>query len=262
MVCVDATQIHQVLMNLFLNARDALPDGGSIVATATNLVIDDTNAKLHVNVRAGSYVVITIADTGVGIDSKEIDLIFDAFFTTKELGTGLGLSTVLGIIKAHDGDLHVDSEVGRGTCFTIYLPAVTDNEEKQLVEQPELFDGHGQLVLVVDDEFSIREMIKDSLETYNYRVMLASDGVEAIAIYERDWEQIAVVLLDMMMPNLHTPYIIRALQRINPAVKVVAMSGTAANESIVDRYALGAFLTKPFTTIAMLHTLANLELRL
>jgi PAS domain S-box-containing protein len=260
MVCVDATQIHQVFMNLFVNARDALPHGGSIVATATNLVIDDTNAKLHTNVRAGSYVVMTIADTGMGIDRKAIDLIFDAFFTTKELGTGLGLSTVFSIIKAHDGYIHVDSEVGRGTCFTIYLPAVTNSEEKQLVAQPELFDGNGQLVLVVDDEFSIREIIKDSLETYNYRVMLASDGVEAIAMYDRDWEQIAVVLLDMMMPNLHTPYIIRALQRINPAVKVVAMSGTSANESIVERYAIGAFLTKPFTTTAMLHTLANLKL--
>jgi PAS domain S-box-containing protein len=260
MVCVDATQIHQVLMNLFVNARDALPHGGSITATATNLVIDDTNAQLHINVRAGSYVVITIADTGMGIDSKDIDLIFDAFFTTKELGTGLGLSTILGIIKAHDGEIHVDSEVGCGTCFTIYLPAVTNSEEKQLVAQPESFDGNGQLVLVVDDEFSIREMIKDSLETYNYRAMLASDGVEAISLYKRDWEQIAVVLLDMMMPNLHTPYIIRALQQINPAVKVVAMSGTSANESIVDRYGLGAFLTKPFMTTEMLHTLANLEL--
>jgi PAS domain S-box-containing protein len=168
MVCVDATQIHQVFMNLFLNARDALPHGGSITATATNLVIDDTNAQLHVNVRAGSYVVITIADTGMGIDRQAIDLIFDAFFTTKELGTGLGLSTVLGIIKDHNGDIHVDSEVGCGTCFTIYLPAVTNSEEKQLVEQPESFDGNEQLVLVVDDEFSIREMIKDSLETYNY----------------------------------------------------------------------------------------------
>ncbi|WP_373545776.1 response regulator [Chamaesiphon sp.] len=175
---------------------------------------------------------------------------------------------IIGIIKVHDGDIHVDSEFGRGTCFTIYLPAVTNSEEKQLVAQSELFDGNGQLVLVVDDEFSIREMIKDSLETYNYRVMLASDGVEAISMYERDWENIAVVLLDMMMPNLHTPYIIQALQRINSAVKVIAMSGTSANESftkcgicpIVERYALGAFLTKPFMTTEMLHTLANLEL--
>jgi two-component system, cell cycle sensor histidine kinase and response regulator CckA len=197
MVCVDLTQIHQVFMNLFLNARDALPQGGSITATATNLVIDDTNAKLHANVRAGSSVAISIADTGIGIDPQEIDLIFDAFFTTKEMGTGLGLSTVLGIIKAHDGDIHVESKVGRGTCFTIYLPAVTNSEEKQLVEQPESFDGKGQLVLVVDDEFSIREMIKDSLETYNYRVMLASDGVEAISLYDREWEDIAVVLLDI-----------------------------------------------------------------
>ena len=152
-------------MNLFVNARDALPHGGSIVATATNLVIDDTSTKLDVDVRAGSYVAIAIADTGVGIDRQAIDLIFDAFFTTKELGTGLGLSTVLGIIKAHDGYLHVDSEIGSGTCFTIYLPAVTNSEEKQLIAQPELFDGRGQLVLVADDEFSIREMIKDSLET-------------------------------------------------------------------------------------------------
>jgi PAS domain S-box-containing protein len=260
MVYVDATQIHQVLMNLFVNARDAMPNGGSITTTAKNLVLNDTDAKLPVDVRARSYVVITVADTGVGIDHETIDQIFDLFFTTKEIGTGLGLSTVLSIIKAHDGFIDVDSEVGKGTCFKIYLPAVNNCEEQQPVEQPELFDGNEQLILVVDDEFSIREIIKDSLETYNYRVMLASDGVEAIALYEREWDRIAVVLLDMMMPNLHTSHIIQALQQINPAVKIVTMSGTSANESIVEQYALRAFLTKPFTTTEMLHTLANLKL--
>ncbi len=257
MVSVDATQIHQVLMNLFVNARDAMPNGGSITASAQNLVLDAAAAKLH-NVDAGSYLKIAVTDTGIGIGKEQIDQIFDPFFTTKATGTGLGLSTVLGIIKSHGGAIHVYSEIEVGTCFNIYLPAADRSEDNQPVETPALFDGNGQLVLVVDDEAAIREISKASLETYNYQVILASDGIEAIDLYNRDRDKIAIVMLDMMMPHLDTPSIIGVLKQMNPDVKIVLMSGLASNESIVAAYELQAFLTKPFTMTDMLHVLANL----
>ncbi len=259
MVNVDATQIHQVLMNLFVNARDAMPNGGRITATAGNIVIDETAAKMPSNTRAGSYVAIMVADTGMGIDSGSINKIFDPFFTTKKTGTGLGLSTVSGIIKAHGGFINVDSEIDRGTCFTIYLPAITNSEEDQPIDRPQLWEGNGQLILVVDDEDSVREITKSSLETYNYRVILARDGVEAIVLYAQHLDEISVVMLDMMMPNLDTPSVILALQRIKPTVKIVAMSGSVANEQIVEQFGLSAFLTKPFTMIEVLNTLVNLH---
>jgi two-component system, cell cycle sensor histidine kinase and response regulator CckA len=257
MVSVDATQIHQVLMNLFVNARDAMPKGGSITASAQNLFLDATAAKLR-HVDAGSYLNITIADTGVGIAKDWLDRIFDPFFTTKATGTGLGLSTVLGIITSHSGGIHVDSEIDLGTCFNIYLPAAAQSEEKQLVETPALFDGNGQLVLVVDDEAAIREITKASLEASNYQVILASDGIEAIEIYERERDKIEIVILDMMMPHLDTPSIIGVLKQMNPAVKIVLMSGLASNESIVSEYNLEAFLTKPFTMTDMLGLLQDI----
>jgi PAS domain S-box-containing protein len=257
MVSVDATQIHQVLMNLFVNARDAMPNGGSITASAQNIVLDDTSAKLH-NVEAGSYLNIAVTDTGIGIGQEQIEQIFDPFFTTKATGTGLGLSTVLGIIKSHDGAIQVDSEIALGTCFNIYLPAAAQSEDKQPVETPALFDGNGQLVLVVDDEAAIREISKASLEAYNYQVMLASDGIEAIDLYKIDRDKIAIVVLDMMMPQLDTPSIIGVLKQMNPNVKIVLMSGLTTNESIVLEYGLQAFLPKPFTMTDLLNKLADL----
>jgi PAS domain S-box-containing protein len=259
MVCVDATQIHQVLMNLFINARDAMPNGGTVTATARNEILDDTYTILHPNVSAGAYIAITIADTGIGMDSATLDRIFDSFFTTKESGTGLGLSTVMGIIKAHGGFINVQSAPDRGSSFKIYLPAIKTRVEEQLDTIPESFDGKGQLVLVVDDEVAIREVTRDSLEIYNYHAMLASDGVEALALYAQNWQRIAVVMVDMMMPHLDTPSVIQALKRINPAVKIIVMSGSILNEGIVKQYGLRAFLTKPFTTIEMMQALAALD---
>jgi CheY-like chemotaxis protein len=259
MVCVDATQIHQVLMNLFINARDAITNGGTITATARNEILDDTYTILHPNVSAGAYIAITIEDTGMGMDNATLDRIFDSFFTTKEAGTGLGLSTVIGIVKAHGGFIDVQSTLDRGSSFKIYLPAVKTRVEEQLDTIPESFDGEGKLVLVVDDEISIREITRDSLEIYNYHAMLASDGVEALTLYTQNWQRIAVVMVDMMMPHLDTPSVIQALQRINPDVKIIVMSGSILNEGIVEQYGLRAFLTKPFTTIEMMHALANLD---
>jgi PAS domain S-box-containing protein len=258
LVSADATQIHQVLMNLFVNARDAMPDGGQISVTIENIVINETYAKLHLQPAIGSYIVITIGDTGVGMSSEMLDRIFDPFFTTKETGTGLGLSTVVGIVKAHRGAINVYSEVGRGSCFKIYLPAVDSPEAEIQLSVSELHDGQKKTVLVVDDEISVRAITKESLQTYNYNVLEACDGVEAIALYAKNHEEIDVILIDMMMPNLDTPSTIRALRRIEPLVKVVAMSGLATNQEVVRSAGVNDFLTKPFTTEDMLQALENI----
>jgi PAS domain S-box-containing protein len=260
LVSVDATQIHQVLMNLFVNARDAMPDGGSLKASTENIVIDAASVQIQSPV--GSYILITIADTGMGMTPEMLDRIFDPFFTTKETGTGLGLSTVRGIVKAHGGAIEVESEVGRGTCFKIYLPAIYSNEaESSSAAAADLYDGKGQLVLVVDDESAIREIAQTALENYNYRVMLASDGIEAIDIYAKNHRSIVIVLVDMMMPNLDTPSIILALQQINPQVQIVVMSGSYLNlETILERQQVSAVLTKPFTTAEMLQTLSEIQI--
>jgi PAS domain S-box-containing protein len=257
MVCVDATQIHQVLMNLFVNARDAMPDGGSITAIARNVMLDESYVTLHPQVSVGAYITMTIEDTGMGMDRTTIDRIFDSFFTTKELGTGLGLSTVMGIVKAHGGFINVQSTPAQGSSFQIYLPAVKARLEVPLATAPESFDGKGKLVLVVDDEAAIREITRDSLEIYNYHTMLASDGVEALTLYAQNWHRIGVVMVDMMMSQLDTPSVIQALQKINPTVKIIVMSGSILNEGIVEQYQLSAFLTKPFTPIEMMHALAD-----
>jgi PAS domain S-box-containing protein len=268
LVSVDATQIHQVLMNLFVNARDAMPTGGKISASAENITIDAEYPKLHLQPPVGSYLLITIADTGIGMDRQMLERIFDPFFTTKETGTGLGLSTVQGIIKTHGGSIDVESEIGQGTSFKIYLPAIlpwkgsaNDSREAETPTVDEdLSDGKGQLILVVDDEVAIQEIIQASLETYNYRVMLASDGIEAIDIYAQNHQSIAIVLVDMMMPQLDTLSIILTLQQINPEVKIVVMSGSHLNlESVVDSQKLSAFLNKPFTTTQMLQTFVDIQ---
>jgi PAS domain S-box-containing protein len=258
MVCVDATQIHQVLMNLFVNARDAMPDGGSITAIARNVMLDESYVLLNPQVSVGAYITMTIEDTGMGMDGDTLARIFDSFFTTKESGTGLGLSTVMGIVKTHGGFIDVQSTPGKGSSFKIYLPAVKTRLEEPLATAPASFDGKGKLVLVVDDEMAIREITRDSLEIYNYHTMLASDGVEALTLYAQNWQRIGVVMVDMMMPHLDTPSVIMALQKINPTIKIIVMSGSILNQGIVAQYGLSAFLTKPFTTIEMMHALANL----
>jgi PAS domain S-box-containing protein len=258
LVSADATQIHQVLMNLFVNARDAMPNGGEISVAIENIVINAAYAKVHLQPIIGSYLLITINDTGIGMSRELLDRIFDPFFTTKETGTGLGLSTVVGIIKAHGGAINVNSEVGQGSSFQLYLPTVDSQEADSQSLVQEQYDGKKKLILVVDDEISVREITKESLLAYNYNVIEASDGVEAIAIYAKQQETIDAVLIDMMMPNLDTPSTIRALRRIYPSVKIVAMSGLATNQEVVKSSGVKDFLTKPFTTEDMLQTLENI----
>ncbi|PMB04737.1 hybrid sensor histidine kinase/response regulator, partial [Fischerella thermalis CCMEE 5328] len=254
----DATQLHQVLMNLCVNARDAMPNGGTLTICAENFLVDENYARMHLDAQVGAYVAITVADTGVGIAPEIIDRIFEPFYTTKEFGkgTGLGLSTVLGIVKSHGGFVSVYSEVGKGSQFKVFLPA---QQTPESLEEPEkeLPTGNGELILVVDDEDSIRDITKTSLETHNYKAITASDGIEAIALYAEHRDEISVVLTDMLMPSMDGLTTIRTLKKINPNVKIIAVSGLASTEKVNAAADIGvkAFLSKPYTAKQLLQTI-------
>lgn len=262
-ICADATQLHQVLMNLTINARDAMPNGGNLTLAAENLVLDQSYVGMNIDARIGPYVMVTVAYTGTGIPPEILAQIFDPFFTTKApgKGTGLGLSTTLGIVKSHGGFVTTHSEVGQGTQFKIYLPAEPNPETEIAIGSLDLPLGNGELVLVVDDEVSVREIIKVSLEAYNYRVVTAKDGIEAISIYAEHQAEIEIVLLDLMMPSLDSDSTIHALQKINGDISIVVMSGISATDPIADTNDLHvqAFLAKPFTAQELLQTLFELQ---
>ena len=258
----DATQLHQVLMNLCVNARDAMPHGGKLTIEAENVYLDENYARMSLEAKSGQYVIITVADTGTGMPPEIIDRIFEPFFTTKDLnkGTGLGLSTAVGIVRSHGGFINVYSEVNRGTRFKIYLPAAEsapDSDEKNDVSA--LQPGQGEMVLIVDDEAGIREITKGALETYGYRVLTASDGTEAVAIFAQQMKQIDVVLVDMMMPYMDGLATIRALKRMDGNVKIIASSGLKENGRSLEAAKLGitAFLPKPYTAEQLLNALSE-----
>ncbi|MES1166749.1 MAG: PAS domain S-box protein, partial [Pseudomonadota bacterium] len=200
----DPSQLHQVLLNLAINARDAMPLGGTLTLAASNLTIDTLFAGTSRDGTAGTYVLLTVTDTGVGMTAEVRARIFEPFFTTKDpgRGTGIGLATVQSVVKGHGGWVDVESEVGRGTTFKVFLPA--DPALQSAGSKPALAEipsGRGELVLVVDDEFSIRDITQQTLEAFGYKVITASNGAEAVGIYARRAREIAVVVTDMMMPR-------------------------------------------------------------
>lgn len=261
-ISADATQMHQVLMNLCVNARDAMPEGGSISIKAENIVVDENYARMHLEAKPGRFVVISVTDTGPGMAPEIQSRIFEPFFTTKEMskGTGLGLSTALTIVKSHGGFINVYSELHKGTQFSLYLPALDiPGAPDFAAAQTDLPLGQGELILVVDDEESIREITRGTLETFGYSVLTASDGTEALAIYADRKNEIAVVLTDMVMPFMDGPVTIRALQRMNPDVRIIAASGLGtgqrAGEGTLEGVAV--FLNKPYTAEKLLKTLSQ-----
>ena len=261
-ISADATQMQQVLMNLFVNARDAMPEGGSISIKAENTFVDENYARMHIDAKVGRFVVIAVSDTGPGMSPEIQSRIFEPFFTTKEMskGTGLGLSTALTIVKSHGGFINVYSELHKGSQFALYLPALdASGTAESGTVQTDLPLGNGELILVVDDEESIREITRGTLETFGYKVLTASDGTEALAIYADRKSEIAVVLTDMVMPFMDGAATIRALQRINSQVKIIAASGLTAGlisgESSLE--GVKVFLSKPYTAEKLLKALSE-----
>jgi two-component system, cell cycle sensor histidine kinase and response regulator CckA len=255
-VMADATQLHQVFMNLCVNARDAMPTEGTLTISVENKTLFEADARNNVEAKPGNYVMLTIADTGIGIPPHFLDRIFEPFFTTKAVGkgTGLGLSTTLGIIKHHGGFVTVSSELGQGTQFQIFLPAIA--ESIVLPDQSPLYPtGQGELILVADDEAPIRETIRMTLESYNYRVITAKDGVDAIATYHRHQHEISAILMDVMMPSMDGFNAIQALYELNPNCKIIVFSGTATRSSLPERSNVKGFLSKPYTTQKLLEVL-------
>ncbi|WP_311774848.1 ATP-binding protein [Nostoc sp. 2RC] len=254
----DTTQLHQVLMNLIVNARDALPDGGIIAISATNQFLDETYTKMNLDAKVGNYIVITITDNGIGIPPEILDKIFEPFFTTKGVntGTGLGLSTALGIVKSHGGFIKVSSRVGKGSKFRVFLPAVQATEVLN-VENLEAHTGQGELILVVDDEPQIREIAQIILENHNYKMLAASTGIEAIAFYAQYKHQIKAVLMDIMMPEMDGIIAIRTLQKMNKEVKIIACSGLNSMEMLTEAAdtKVQAVLSKPYTAKELLKIL-------
>jgi PAS domain S-box-containing protein len=256
----DPTQIHQVLLNLCVNARDAMPGGGRISLSARNAELDAHYAAMHGGATAGSYVVLRVADNGAGMTKEVLDQIFEPFFTTKGIGkgTGLGLSTTLGIIRGHHGFVDVSSEPGKGSTIDVYLPANLERAGSESFEQSAdlLPRGDGETIMIVDDEIAILDITRQTLESFGYKVITAEDGAEAIALYAMHRSEIAVILADMMMPVMDGTALIAATRRIDPGVKIVVASGNDANASAA-KAGVPHFLAKPFTAEVLLRTLST-----
>jgi PAS domain S-box-containing protein len=260
LVSGDATQLHQVLMNLCVNARDAMPEGGTLTLKLENQEFDESFARMTPGAKPGRYVCLSVTDTGEGIAPEHLDKIYDPFFTTKELGkgTGLGLSMVLGIVQSHGGFIQVHSQPGRGTQFKVYLPA-SETAEAQPASQANqpLPQGGGELVLVVDDESSVRQVTRKLLERNGYHVIEAAEGADGITQYVAHRQEVQLVVTDLAMPVMDGPAFIRVLRRLNPQVRVIAVSGYQSKSSLPPDLGVPgeAHLSKPFTGAMLLQAM-------
>ncbi len=256
----DPTQLHQVLLNLCVNARDAMPNGGTITISAENTTLDRNYAAMNLEAKPGPYIILRVKDTGTGIPPAALDRIFEPFFTTKEVGkgTGIGLSTLHAIVKGHSGFVTVQTEMGKGTEFAVHLPAVESSAaENAEAQERKIPHGSGELVLIAEDEQMILDITKDSLERHGYRTVVASDGVEALSMFLQHRDDVKLVLLDMIMPYMDGPSAIRALEKLNPDVKFVAVSGSSEKFKAAEAASRKPmrFLPKPYTTDKLLLTL-------
>lgn len=261
LVTGDATQLHQVLMNLCVNARDAMPVGGELLLSLEPVTLDPAAAAAIPGARTGSFVVLGVSDSGSGIAPEHLDKIFDPFFTTKPIGegTGLGLSTVLGIVRSHAGFVQVQSATGKGTSFRVFLPvsASTLTAEAVTVAASALPQGHGELVLVVDDEESLRSMARRILEGNGYRVSMAQDGAEALQMLEGMRDLPRVVLTDLIMPRMDGLTFIRTMRQQQLPPKIIAMGGLPPPPKVLEDLGLSQqnFIAKPFNSARLLTAL-------
>ncbi len=253
----DPTQIHQVLLNLAVNARDAMPDGGELVFAARNLVLDEHYAAMNIKARPVPHVLVRVQDTGTGIPPEIRDKVFDPFFTTKEpgKGTGLGLATVAGIVKSHGGFIELDTEPGRGTAFSIYLPAVPGACQAEGMTDPMTSpNGAGEAILVVDDEDSVRDATRKMLERHGYRVHVAGEGSQALALFSTRLAEFSLIITDVDMPVMDGLALVRVLRKLAPQLQVIASTGLSNDQRIEALGQLGITrpLFKPYTADELL----------
>jgi PAS domain S-box-containing protein len=244
----DRNQLDQIFTNLSINAKDAMPNGGDLIFKTKNVYLDEAYLRRDPELKPGNYVKISVSDTGIGMTKEVKEKIFEPFFTTKPVGrgTGLGLSTVYGIVKKHNGHITFYSEPGKGTTFILYFPAY-EKEAAEVVEKKVITKGSGT-VLVVDDEEDVRDLVASQLTSLGYTPLLARDGKEALSLYRAHRKKIAVILLDMIMPVMSGKETYKELKRINPSVKILIISGYSQKSEdldVLDTGALG-FLQKPF----------------
>jgi len=251
-VMADPSQIEQVIMNLSVNARDAMPEGGRLLFETANVELDETYAKNHAGVNPGKHVMLAVTDTGCGMDKETLSKIFEPFFSTKEkgIGTGLGLATVYGIVKQSGGNIWAYSEPGRGTTFKIYLPQTEAKQEPETgaVEKDTAHSG-GEHILVVEDEDSLRKMTERAISRLGYKVNTAANGREALLLMEEKGLKPDLMIIDVVMPNMSGKELVNRLQKNQPDLKVLYMSGYTDN-AVVHHGVLEpgtAFIQKPFT---------------
>jgi PAS domain S-box-containing protein len=261
LVAGDPTQLSQVLLNLCLNARDAMPRGGRLTISAKNTVVDAQYAAAVPDAEVGEYVAISVTDSGSGIPKHVIERVFDPFFTTKEVGkgTGLGLATALGITKAHGGFLTVHSEIGKGSVFTVNLPALTEGSlpEPERCSSAEMPHGRGESVLVVDDEAAIRTVTKTTLEQHGYHVLVAEDGIEAITLFIRHQGEIAALITDLVMPVMDGAALVAAVRRLTPDLPIIGASGASGDIDVSPfaKSGVSCVISKPFNARTLLSML-------
>lgn len=257
----DPVQIDQVLMNLCLNARDAMPKGGRLIIETHNIECDEEYCRLHTYVQPGSYVLLTVSDTGMGMDAATIEHIFEPFFTTKEVGkgTGLGLATVFGVVKQHGGFINVYSEPGKGTTFRVYLPSDSGAAEPVKTESHERPQKGTETVLLAEDHEGLRELGQETLEALGYHVILATNGTEAVALFKSNTARIDVVVLDVVMPGMSGPDAYAEMSMVRPDLGVVFATGyTAEAASLTSLVAKGAsVLQKPYTATSLSKTIRH-----
>ena len=250
-VTADPTQIDQVLLNLAVNARDAMPNGGKLNIETSNVALDEEECRLHVGSRPGNCVLLTVSDTGVGMDHQTLEQIFEPFFTTKSegKGTGLGLSIVYGVVKRHDGFVQCFSEPGKGTTFKIYFPAMAESSIREVESAQSGMPQRGnETILLVDDEEFVLDLGVKFLSRAGYTTITARNGREAIEIFKRDKDRISLVILDLIMPEMGGLQCLEEMKRIEPSAKVLIASGFAVEESekeIIESFAKG-FVSKPY----------------
>ena len=244
----DPGQIEQVLWNLFVNAADAMPAGGDLFLNTRNVTHEDMMGKLY-DPKPGNYVMLTVTDSGTGMDKEIMERVFDPFFTTKEMGrgTGLGLASAYGIIKGHGGYLDVESQKGRGTTFSTYLPASQKRVRKVVRRAEKIKEGTGT-ILLVDDEAVVLEVGRDLLEAMGYRVLVAGDGKEGVEVYRKNWDDVDIVVLDMIMPHMSGGEAYDQMKKINPDIKVLLSSGFSIEGEATEILERGCdgFIQKPF----------------